>query len=717
MQDRYAGDVGDFGKYGLLNQIYDEFNGNIRLGVNWYYATRQENGNGDGNHIDYLSTKNIGWVSYRECFPKLYDKLKGIVTHNRKISEIENKGVLPDKTIFYSSPIPYSATTSSNRTKDREDWFSASISHLSEADIIFLDPDNGIQLDISKKGHPNAVKYAFTDEIERYYRLGKSLIIYNHRDRRPRAEYDRKFLSNRKYVDSWDDLKVLRFKRVSVRDFVFLIQGHHRNILNRTIRNLTIEPYDFLFHQYLLPEEKAMQQKTKYWTHPSVAALAGDADPIDFMTKKARNVVLHAMEEGWQGPPFDPFKLAGFLSIATVPREGLFDARTLSIGSQRFQIEFNPYKPKGRMRFSVAHELAHTLFPDCSEAIRNRGASTEVREDDWQLELLCNIAAAEFLMPVGSGMSLELEREHITIDSILRLKNEYDVSTEAISLRLANLTTEPCTVFVAARTSDEADADFRVDYAVPSRSSTLNIPAQFEIEGKTVLSECMAVGFTAKGTEQWSTSLPKLDVECTGIPPYPHHRFPRIVGIARTKQIGQPKGLQLKYLHGDALEPRGSGPRIIAHIVNDKTPNWGAGFPLAMKKKWPLVQRDFREWAASDRTHLSLGEVHIIQVSDDITIIHMIAQHGYGPSLKPRVRYEALSNCLIKLATIALGYGSTVHMPRIGAGQAGGNWWIISDLIDQALAKQNIEVTIYDLPNSTSVNYMQGSFSLQSAMQ
>ena len=177
MQDRYAGDVGDFGKYSLLHQVFNESNGVVRLGVNWYYVTRQENGNGDGNHIDYLSKTNKGWAQYRECFPLLYDKLKSIVSHGRKISEIENRGVLPDQTIFYSKPIPYFSATSSKRIKDREKWFEESLSRLSEADIIFLDPDNGIQLDTSSKGTPNAVKYAFTDEIERYFKLGKSLII------------------------------------------------------------------------------------------------------------------------------------------------------------------------------------------------------------------------------------------------------------------------------------------------------------------------------------------------------------------------------------------------------------------------------------------------------------------------------------------------------------------------------------------------------------
>jgi hypothetical protein len=48
MQDKYVGDVGDFGKYGLLNQIYAQskehvqLKGNINIGINWYKNTKEE---------------------------------------------------------------------------------------------------------------------------------------------------------------------------------------------------------------------------------------------------------------------------------------------------------------------------------------------------------------------------------------------------------------------------------------------------------------------------------------------------------------------------------------------------------------------------------------------------------------------------------------------------------------------------------------------------
>ena len=66
------------------------------------------------------------------------------------------------------------------------------------------------------------------------------------------------------------------------------------------------------------------------------------------------------------------------------------------------RIEYNPNRPRERRRYSVAHEIAHTLFPDCAKRVRHRGSHHGKRpgSDDWQLEALCNIAAAEILMPV-----------------------------------------------------------------------------------------------------------------------------------------------------------------------------------------------------------------------------------------------------------------------------------------------------------------------------
>lgn len=78
----------------------------------------------------------------------------------------------------------------------------------------------------------------------------------------------------------------------------------------------------------------------------------------------------------------------------------------------------------------------------------------------------------------------------------------------------------------------------------------------------------------------------------------------------------------------------------------------------------------------------------------------MIAQHGYGPSTTPRLRYEALTIALRAVAAHALTTKATVHAPRIGAGEARGTWSIIEELIEDNVVASGVPVTIYDLPGA-----------------
>jgi hypothetical protein len=454
----------------------------------------------------------------------------------------------------------------------------------------------------------------------------------------------------------------------------------------------------------------------KYWTNPSVRTLTEDTDPIEFIEKKAKEIVLNAMQNGWQGPPFDPFELAQFLKIQTIPNEDVNDARIIPTTTNRFIIEFNPNRSRGRIRFSVAHEISHTIFPDCAKTVRNRIHSGTIRKDDWQLELLCNIAAAEFLMPTGAGT--QLENQPVQIDNFIKLQKQYEVSMEALALRIVKITSEPCAIFAAARISDNLrSASYRVDYNMNSPSTKLNIPRGLVIGGNSVLSECTAVGYTAIGAERWTPDLPEFDIECVGIPPYPGSFFPRILGITRAQITEHATIPKIRFLWGDATEPRTNGKRIITQIVNDKTPNWGGAFARNLKKRYPSVQDDFREWVHANKYNLSLGSVHVSTVSDDLTVISLIAQHGYGPSSKPRIRYQALFTCLSELAEIASREGASVHMPRIGSGQAGGNWEFVLELINETLLRQNIEVIIYTPPESEPIEYGQGALHFSMGIQ
>lgn len=150
------------------------------------------------------------------------------------------------------------------------------------------------------------------------------------------------------------------------------------------------------------------------------------------------------------------------------------------------------------------------------------------------------------------------------------------------------------------------------------------------------------------------------------------------------------KKSNIKYVVGDATAPQGESKKIICHICNDLGA-WGAGFVLALSKKWRYPEDFYRA-----RQQYPLGEVDILSVESDTYIANMIAQHGTGPDSKgvPPVRYEALKQALSKVNVVAERIGATLHMPRIGCGLAGGEWDAVQAVIEEVVT---VDVTVYDL--------------------
>lgn len=234
------------------------------------------------------------------------------------------------------------------------------------------------------------------------------------------------------------------------------------------------------------------------WTNRSVLDFASGADPVAKMEGQARSLALTAMDDGWGGPPFDPLALAQRLGIATTARGDIPDARLVPIGDGKLVLEYNPTRPRGRLRFSIAHEIAHTLFPDCAERVRHRGGDIAAGIDDWQLEVLCNIGAAELLMPSGSFTQLADQR--LSIQKVMDVRKEYDVSVEACLIRLIKLARTPCAAFCA---SAHEDGGYNVDYVIPTLGYDCPVSVGQRIPHGSAVSQANAIGFTAVATEEW----------------------------------------------------------------------------------------------------------------------------------------------------------------------------------------------------------------------
>ena len=283
-----------------------------------------------------------------------------------------------------------------------------------------------------------------------------------------------------------------------------------------------------------------------------------------------------------------------------------------------------------------------------------------------------------------------------SMDNILRVRDRYEASTEAAAIRLVDLSAKPAALFSASRADDDGGAAYAVDYTMcpPGYRPPFG---QRDVLSMPALAECTAVGYTSS----WFGKLPGADgtwkLECIGVSPHRGRIYPRVLAVVR---LASPSARlpAISYRIGDATRPRGAGPLIIAHIANNKSPRWGRGFGYAVTAAFSGIRAEFMRWAGA---RPPLGQIHVYRADPGGPfVVSMVAQSGYGPSSRPRIRYAHLAACLEQLAGEARRAGASVHMPRIGTGHAGGDWRVVSGLIHRHLIRRGVAVTVYDTPSA-----------------
>merc|ERR1712060_920394 len=118
----------------------------------------------------------------------------------------------------------------------------------------------------------------------------------------------------------------------------------------------------------------------------------------------------------------------------------------------------------------------------------------------------------------------------------------------------------------------------------------------------------------------------------------------------------------------------GKGEKVIAQVCNDQG-RWGKGFVMAITERWGKGPgKQYRQWhKAGTEAGFRLGAVQMIELTPTLTLANMIGQNGIKTGSKgPPVRYAAIGQGLMSVGAHAAMLGASVHMPRIGAGLAGG---------------------------------------------
>jgi hypothetical protein len=196
VQDRYAGDLGDYLKFGLLRWLVPlDSPASLRLGVVWY-RTVNEAQNADGKHTAYLQPGHRSAARLRPLDPDLYQRLASVVASGRRNTDaLADVGVLSTGTCFFGDPLDFAGLPPgpagrAARQARRRTWLQQALAATADCDLIFADPDNGIR----PAGHrepahrTKAVKHAYLNELAAFAQRGQSLIVYHHADRSASVE-------------------------------------------------------------------------------------------------------------------------------------------------------------------------------------------------------------------------------------------------------------------------------------------------------------------------------------------------------------------------------------------------------------------------------------------------------------------------------------------------------------------------------------------------
>ncbi|MCC6547363.1 hypothetical protein IT570_09365 [Candidatus Sumerlaeota bacterium] len=178
MKNQYVGDINDYHKYGLL-RILTDF-GRLRLAVCWM-LTDPDTRN-DGARIGYLQ-KDGGFPRHdEELFRALHD-----VVHKIKVRSVDS---IASSGIFMGAK--YFSDILTDEVSSRDRWLAKLEREARHFDMIFFDPDNGLEVKSVQRGRRNSCKFLYYEELAALTHLPASFIVYQHFPREKREPYVRR---------------------------------------------------------------------------------------------------------------------------------------------------------------------------------------------------------------------------------------------------------------------------------------------------------------------------------------------------------------------------------------------------------------------------------------------------------------------------------------------------------------------------------------------
>ncbi len=252
MQHRYSGDVGDFGKIGLLKSLFDSPKYN--LGMIWYLFP-DESHNDDGRHIDYLDNEK-----YITCDKELANNLACVTRQDRSVFALEKIIKFSNPVTCYSNSLDFHKRYPSQKKTDKESrlnlrkkWIVRANEKMHTCNAIFLDPDNGLEVkSCSQTSQLKAGKYTYYSEIEALFRGKNACVIYHHLSRSTthQKQINKRCHELRKRINPDGRIYALRFNPYSPRAYFILTDKSCQDEIRKNIKEFMASSWSPFWDSY-----------------------------------------------------------------------------------------------------------------------------------------------------------------------------------------------------------------------------------------------------------------------------------------------------------------------------------------------------------------------------------------------------------------------------------------------------------------------------------
>lgn len=215
MQHRYVGDIGDYLKLALLRAVQPE----RALGIAWWLFP-DENHNRDGRHVSYLADPR----KWRSIDPPLFDHLSMVIASGqRDISVLQSPALLANAS--------YAAEHVPRLSQDRALWLDSIRSQFERSDVVFFDPDNGLEPAAYNANRKGAGKSVTLRELHSFRKSGRTLIVYHHQTRAKGGHLNEIRTWCARLEEKFDRVDAVRCKAYSSR--VYFLLDSPEDVLER----------------------------------------------------------------------------------------------------------------------------------------------------------------------------------------------------------------------------------------------------------------------------------------------------------------------------------------------------------------------------------------------------------------------------------------------------------------------------------------------------